>query len=1349
MWWSKPLFLGLHTEWFGKLAGASPTVPRFGDAHAVEYMGTCGGGPNLQLNSNSEVLSHIGRKQNGDETTNVIQISNKNSLIWLSVKINGQGLPGMLDSGANPNCISLRCVRNSPYLKRLQQYKYTGKQMVDANENPIQPSYVIKCKLAMGRPEIVVDTEFVVLESLPFSCIIGQQTLRTFDSWEVSNVNKVLTINKTFVVPIEDKSDSITSVNLITTGKTTIEPFGSSLIDVRASGPGLEAFRPISDVSVMIEGEENYCNRLSIEVLPAINVLSHQNCCQKLKVHNLSSNPKSIAKGVKIADCTADFEVCEDETVSVNLVSQTDPIDFLCNKITDLSQNEMTEARRFLRSFEDIFTVSNKNIGHTSVQTFDIEEENLNPVTVPLRRVPIHHRDIVQKLIDKYEQLHLLEPIESPFRASTVLIEKKHLPDSEDVTDKYRLCTDFRMLNNHLTSSGWPSPSLDDCLDAIGDANLFSSIDFNMGYFQIPCTERAKQILAFSPGYGFKQYTWSVMPPGVKTASSCFQHAMSKTFNGHEKYILPPFYDDVTIKSKGFKQHLEHAKIILEDVRAAKFTLNALKCSFFQRKIKYLGHLISEQSIEVDPDRVKSVLNLPAPQDAKGLRRFIGMLQFSHKFVSHLNVLSAPLYDLLKNKRAYVWSEKCQHSFEKLKLVLSSPPVLYSPSTTDSFTLETDASDIGLGGCLKASNSRGTFIVGYCSKKFVDNEVGWNIVEKEGFAILYGVRYFHHYLAGRRFTVNCDNRVNCYIRDKKKPRNKKLLGWALELSDYDYHVNHITSKNNNIADCLSRLMCMTYEPVENLSNDEFISEQRKDPECKQAIQYIACERKSFDVVKLGSLKRHRKGLHVVDGVLKYKGKFVVPQGLRNKILQLCHNHPMSGHFASERTYQRFGQNYFWPGAQTDVENFVNGCDKCNEFNPPRTSYVKAPLQPIETTERFQLVCYDIAGPFFPKTCRGNSYVLIIVDHFTHWPEFVCLGNIKASTIASALFENWCCRYGTPERFHSDGANNVHGAVLQELCKHFGVNKSKSSRLHPQGDGMAESFVKQLKSCIQKQVDQNGSDWDLYVQATAFAVRSNIAYNTKCTPAELVLGSKLTQPIDQLIDNTSSTFAQKQGAAFARDLKSKINNSHKLVNTHLKSSREQMKSQFDKGANPSPFAVGDQVMLWKPYKRKGLSGCFQPKWHGPWQIVKFTGKRKINCKIVNCRDPKSKLNVHVNQLKLVKSQCKISDSPQHNDMHPIPTPPSSQTVQIERTPGQFLDYLEDFEEDDNRQPINIEPGNQVEQIQPDEAIHQPAIHRPNVPQIDQRWVAVDQSNIIEGSRTRGIRTDYHGLLSGND
>ena len=196
-------------------------------------------------------------------------------------------------------------------------------------------------------------------------------------------------------------------------------------------------------------------------------------------------------------------------------------------------------------------------------------------------------------------------------------------------------------------------------------------------------------------------------------------------------------------------------------MRAANFTLNALKCSFFQHKIKYLGHVISENSIEIDPERTKAIVNLPPPQDVKALRRLIGMIQFCHKFVDHLNVILAPLYDLLKEKQKFVWSRDCQSAFDALKVILSSPPVLYSPTVADTFTLETDASDVGLGGCLKVKKNDKTHIVGYCNKKFVDNEAGWNIVEKEAFAIVYSVRHFHQFLAGRRFVIRCDNRVVC------------------------------------------------------------------------------------------------------------------------------------------------------------------------------------------------------------------------------------------------------------------------------------------------------------------------------------------------------------------------------------------------------------------------------------------------------------------------------------------------------------------------------------------------------------------------------------------------------------
>ena len=119
--------------------------------------------------------------------------------------------------------------------------------------------------------------------------------------------------------------------------------------------------------------------------------------------------------------------------------------------------------------------------------------------------------------------MNLVKPIDSPFRASTVLVRKKNPANSADITDQYRLCTDYRSLNNCLFPSGWPSPSLVECLDAVGNSNKFSCIDFNRGYRQIPSTDHAKRVLAFTPGYGFRQLTWSVMPPRIETASGCFQ----------------------------------------------------------------------------------------------------------------------------------------------------------------------------------------------------------------------------------------------------------------------------------------------------------------------------------------------------------------------------------------------------------------------------------------------------------------------------------------------------------------------------------------------------------------------------------------------------------------------------------------------------------------------------------------------------------------------------------------------------------------------------------------------------------------------------------------------------------
>ena len=177
--------------------------------------------------------------------------------------------------------------------------------------------------------------------------------------------------------------------------------------------------------------------------------------------------------------------------------------------MNNLNPVELVQARQLLTEYKDVFSVSNDIIGRTDISTFDIDTTNIHPVSVHLRRVPIHHHNIVRELIDKYQTLGLLEPIDSPFRSETVLVKKKNISSSQDTSDQYSLCTDYRALNSALPSSGWPASSLDECLDAANGSTYFSSIDFYSGYHQIPCTQRAKEALAFSPGYGFKQLTWS------------------------------------------------------------------------------------------------------------------------------------------------------------------------------------------------------------------------------------------------------------------------------------------------------------------------------------------------------------------------------------------------------------------------------------------------------------------------------------------------------------------------------------------------------------------------------------------------------------------------------------------------------------------------------------------------------------------------------------------------------------------------------------------------------------------------------------------------------------------------
>jgi len=477
------------------------------------------------------------------------------------------------------------------------------------------------------------------------------------------------------------------------------------------------------------------------------------------------------------------------------------------------------------------------------------------------------------------------------------------------------------------------------------------------------------------------------------------------------------------------------------------------------------------------------------------------MAQFCDRFLPHYSEIASPLHHFTEAAVPFCWTNECETAFNNIKQLLTNAPLLRAPDSRDFFILETDFSDKGEGVCLKARSytDGNKYIIAYASHKFNSTEAKWNIVEKEAHAIIFATQKFRHYLFGKPFLLRTDNRINTYLQTKRSPKSRKLLNWALELSEFDYEIEHIPSKNNAISDCLSRLYTVNSSAMDlqpEFSTADLIAHQTQDRSICEAKVYLL-SKEQFDITQLGNLKRYRKHLTIsTEGILLWKSLPVIPEQLRSTILHTCHDHASSGHFGIDRTWTRLSSTYFWPNARDDVTNWVKSCPNCLSFNPPPHRYSKAPLQPIESSERFQLVCYDLAGPFIPASDNGYTYVLILVDHFTKWLEVILLKDIRASTIAIAIHDQWIWRYGIMQRLHSDGAPNVDGCLMHEVCNLLGIGKSKSSRLRPQGDGLSEAMVKQTKSCIQKQVDtfittaSHGRNWDQHLQSSAFAIRTS-------------------------------------------------------------------------------------------------------------------------------------------------------------------------------------------------------------------------------------------------------------------
>ncbi|GJP33280.1 hypothetical protein CLOM_g17827, partial [Closterium sp. NIES-68] len=414
------------------------------------------------------------------------------------------------------------------------------------------------------------------------------------------------------------------------------------------------------------------------------------------------------------------------------------------------------KIKELLKEFQDILhdDLPNELPPYRTHQHEIVEEPGSKPTfQAPYRLSPTELTDM-KKQIEYLLAKGLIRPSTSPYGAPVLFTPK---PDGS-----LRMCIDYRALNKQTIKNKYPIPRIDDLLDQLRGATVFSKLDLRSGYWQIRMADNSIHKTAFRTRYG--SYEYLVMPFGLTNASATFQFEMNHILRPLLDECVVVYLDDILIYSSDMKQHVEHLRRVFEILRREQFYVKLSKSNFALEKVQFLEHLVSAQGVHVDPKKIEAVRTWKTPENVKELQLFLGFANYYNRFVPQYAKLAAPLTNLLKKNTPYKWEPKHQEAMEQLKQALTSTPVLILPDSESDYVIEAGASDQAVGAVLMQDQGNGLQPIAYFSKKLHGAELNYPIHDKEALAIVIAFKAWRCYLEGRKTTVYIDHCSLKYLK---------------------------------------------------------------------------------------------------------------------------------------------------------------------------------------------------------------------------------------------------------------------------------------------------------------------------------------------------------------------------------------------------------------------------------------------------------------------------------------------------------------------------------------------------------------------------------------------------------